>query len=198
MCACRANIESLSPPVCAIGNEEELIRGLFQSCRSYSPHSSPETKTKWHQSPTRTSAWGKWPHTWASVYFACVLYTCVCPFKTLFCKLAGLITLCLDLKKGISVFNTIAGVLQTISLLSCILLECRRPRHRQMSDETFNITLKAVKRARTQRSTLIQLWWNGQHPVVSEDGQSITSDGKLVPRKATIPAIVNKAVENYT
>lgn len=73
-----------------------------------------------------------------------------------------------------------------------------------MSDETYDVILKALKgefnvpvaqRSRTQRSALIQLWRNRQHYALSEDGQSITFDGKLVPRKSTISAVVNKALD---
>lgn len=73
-----------------------------------------------------------------------------------------------------------------------------------MSDETYNVILKALKgelnfpvaeRSRTQHSALIQLWRNREHYTLSDDGQSITFDGKLVPRKSTISAVVNKALD---
>lgn len=73
-----------------------------------------------------------------------------------------------------------------------------------MSDETYNAIFKALKgefkfpvaeRSRIQHYALIQLSRNRQHYAVSEDGQSLTFDGKLVPRKSSISALVNKALD---
>ncbi len=94
-------------------------------------------------------------------------------------------------------------ILQTVFILSCIILECRGHGQRPMSDETYNVILKALKgefkvpvaeRSRIERSALIQLWRKRQHYALSEDGQSLTFDGKLVPRKSSISSVVKKAL----
>lgn len=73
-----------------------------------------------------------------------------------------------------------------------------------MSDETYDVILNALKgefnipvaeRSRIQRAALVRLWRNRQHYALSEDGQAITFDGKLVARKSTIAAVVNKALD---
>ena len=70
-----------------------------------------------------------------------------------------------------------------------------------MSDDTYDVILNALKgefnipvaeRSRIQRA---RLWRNRQHYTLSEDGQAITFNRKLVARKSTIAAVVNKALD---
>ena len=95
-------------------------------------------------------------------------------------------------------------ILQTIILLSCIIWVYTGHEQRAMSYETYDLILKALKgefnvpvaqRPRTQRAALVWLWQNIQLYALSEDGQAITFAGKLVAKKSTIPALVNKVLD---
>ena len=95
-------------------------------------------------------------------------------------------------------------ILQTIFVLSCIIWECTGHGQKQMSDDTYDVMLNALKGefnipgseiSRIQHAALVRLWRNRQHYALIEDGQAITFNGKLVASKSTITAVVNKALE---
>ena len=94
--------------------------------------------------------------------------------------------------------------LQVLFILSCVIVGSRELGQRPMADDTYDVILKSLKgefhvpvaeRSRTQRSALVKLWRNREYYGLSEDGQSITFDGKVVPRKSHISAIVHEALD---
>ena len=73
-------------------------------------------------------------------------------------------------------------ILQRILILSCIIWVCAGHWQRAMSDETYDVILKALKgelnvpvaqRSRIQSAALVRLWWNRQLYALSEDDNSI-------------------------
>lgn len=57
----------------------------------------------------------------------------------------------------------------------------------------FNVLV--AQRSRTQRAALVRLWRNRQLYALSDDGLAITFARKLVAKKSTIPALVNRVLD---